>query len=87
MEEWRARQALAEIVGSNYGQCQCHESTMRTAAEALELHIPKKVKIENWCPAYCPSCGTVMSESLGDGYYKNPTHLDKCPECTQVLEW
>ena len=27
--------AVAEIVGSNYGECQCHRETMMLAAEAL----------------------------------------------------
>lgn len=60
-----------------------------TAIEALEKQLPMKVKIEAWCPSCCPSCGYELSEDLGDGYYKHPDFIERCPnpECAQRLEW
>ena len=59
------------------------------AIEALEKQLPMKVKIEAWCPSCCPSCGYELSEDLGDGYYKHPDFIERCPnpECAQRLEW
>ena len=59
------------------------------AIEALEKQLPKKVEIESWCPAYCPSCGRELSEDLGDGYYRYPKFLKRCPnpDCGQRLDW
>lgn len=62
---------------------------LEMAIEALERQTPKKVIIENWNPARCPTCGMELSESLGDGYYKHPTFLEVCPSenCCQRLDW
>ncbi|MFR0666417.1 MAG: hypothetical protein ACLSIF_06765 [Faecalimonas umbilicata] len=59
------------------------------AIEALEKQLPKKVKIKTWCPSYCPNCGYELSEDLGDGYYRHPTFLERCPnpDCGQRLDW
>ena len=59
------------------------------AIEALEKQLPKKVEVEEWCPSCCPSCGYELSEDLGDGYYKHPDFIERCPnpECAQRLEW
>lgn len=59
------------------------------AIEALEKQLPKKVIIEDWCPSYCPSCGYELSEDLGDGYYRHPTFIERCPnpDCGQKLDW
>lgn len=59
------------------------------ALEALEKQIPKKVKIKEWSPSVCPSCGYELSESVCDGYYKHPTLLERCPnpDCGQRLDW
>lgn len=60
-----------------------------TAIEALEKKLPQKVEVKEWSPARCPSCGTELSESLGDGYYMHPTFLKRCPkvDCSQLLDW
>lgn len=60
----------------------------RTAIEALEKQLPKKVEVKEWSPARCPSCGAELSESFGDGYYRHPTFLKRCPnvDCGQRLE-
>lgn len=59
------------------------------AIEALEKQLPKKVEVKEWSPARCPSCGAELSESLGDGYYRHPTFLKRCPnvDCGQRLDW
>lgn len=59
------------------------------AIEALEKQLPKKVIIEDWCPSYCPSCGYELSEDLGDGFYRHPTFIKRCPnpDCGQKLDW
>ncbi|WP_329994946.1 hypothetical protein [Blautia sp.] len=59
------------------------------AIEALEKQLPKKVIIKDWCPSYCPSCGYELSEDLGDGYYRHPTFIERCPnpDCGQKLDW
>lgn len=59
------------------------------AIKALEKQMPKEVKIKKWSPAKCPNCGTELSESLGDGYYRHPTFLKRCPneDCGQLLDW
>lgn len=59
------------------------------AIEALEKQLPKKVEVKEWNPARCPSCGTELSEFLGDGYYRHPTFLKRCPnvDCGQRLDW
>lgn len=48
---------------------------------------PKKVKIENWSPSCCPTCGIELSEHRGDGYFVHPTYKDNCPNCLQALKW
>ena len=59
------------------------------AISALEKQIPKKVVIKEWNPAICPTCGAELSESMGDGYYKHWSHLQRCPnpDCGQRLDW
>lgn len=63
--------------------------TVRIAIEALEKQIPKKVIIESWNPAICPTCGEELSEDLGDGYYEHYYYLERCSnaECAQRLLW
>lgn len=65
------------------------EEPCKIAIEALEKQLPKKVEVKEWSPARCPSCGTELSESLGDGYYMHPTFLKRCPnvDCSQLLDW
>lgn len=59
------------------------------AVEALEKQVLKKVEIREWSPSVCPSCGHELSVSVGDGYYKHPTFLERCPnpDCGQRLDW
>ena len=61
----------------------------KIAIEALEKQLPKKVEIEAWRPSCCPSCGYELSEDLGDGYYKHPKFIKRCPnpDCAQLLDW
>ncbi len=61
----------------------------KIAIEALEKQLPKKVKIKEWSPSVCPCCGYELSESVGDGYYKHPMFLERCPnpDCGQKLDW
>lgn len=56
---------------------------------ALEKDIPKKVEIKPWNPCVCPTCGEELSTFEGDGYYKHPTFLERCPnpDCAQKLKW
>ena len=55
--------------------------------EAVEKQKPKKIIIESYCSTECPTCGHELSTSLGDGYYKYPTFLERCPNCGQVIQW
>ena len=55
--------------------------------EAVEKQKPKYIKIEAYCPAYCPTCRFELSESLGDGYYKYFENLSRCPNCGQAIQW
>ncbi|GEM_PF-3128530 len=59
------------------------------AIAALEKQVGKKVIKESWSPAKCPTCGTYLSENMGDGYYKDFEYLGRCPndECAQKLDW
>ena len=67
--------AVAEIVGSNYGECQCHRETMMLAAEALREQAERSKE--------CSSCdggfgdNTVEFEKLGYAI---------CPHCGRRLE-
>ena len=55
--------------------------------EAVDKQKPKKIIIEPYCPTECPTCGHELSTSLGDGYYKYPTFLKRCPNCGQAIQW
>lgn len=61
--------------------------TVEECREAVEKQKPKKIIIEPYCPTECPTCGHELSISLGDGYYKYPTFLKRCPNCGQVIQW
>ena len=66
-----------------------HKEFLDIAIEILEKQVPKKVEIKSWCPTYCPTCGYELSTDEGDGYYRHPIFLERCPnvECSQVLSW
>ena len=61
--------------------------TVEECREAVEKQKAKKIIIRNWNPTRCPTCGHELSASLGDGYYKHPTFLERCPECGQAIRW
>ena len=61
--------------------------TVEECREAVEKQEPKKIIIEPYCPTECPTCGHELSTSLGDGYYKYPTFLKRCPNCGQAIQW
>ena len=61
--------------------------TVEECREAVEKQKPKKIIIESYCPTECPTCGHELSKSLGDGYYKYPIFLKRCPNCGQVIQW
>ncbi|WP_373241546.1 hypothetical protein [Mediterraneibacter gnavus] len=63
------------------------EEPCKTAIEALEKQLPKKVKMRTeyrdlndeliCCKGFCPSCGNVVDS------YRNKS----CNHCTQMLDW
>ena len=61
--------------------------TVEECREAAEKQRPKKIIIESYCPTECPTCGHELSTSLGDGYYKYPIFLKRCPNCGQAIQW
>lgn len=61
--------------------------TVEECREAVERQKPKKIIIRDWNPTKCPTCGHELSTSLGDGYYKHPTFLERCPKCGQTIQW
>ena len=61
--------------------------TVEECREAVEKQKPKYIKIEAYCPAYCPACRFELSESLEDGYYKYFVNLSRCPKCGQKICW
>lgn len=61
--------------------------TVKECREAVEKQKAKKIIIESYCSTECPTCGHELSTSLGDGYYKYPTFLERCPNCGQVIQW
>ena len=61
--------------------------TVEECREAVEKQKVKYIKIESYCPAYCPTCRFELSESLGDGYYEYFANLSRCPKCGQKICW
>lgn len=61
--------------------------TVKECREAVERQKTKYIKIESYCPAYCPTCRFELSKSLGDGYYKYFENLSRCPKCGQKICW
>lgn len=61
--------------------------TVEDCRGAMEKQKPKKVKIKAWSPVRCPSCDYELSTNVGDGYYKHPIFLERCPQCGQKLDW
>lgn len=101
MDEKKVREAIY-CMKASIGETMCEECVnyqkcdhtkmddmMRTAIEALEKQLPRKVEIKEWSPSVCPSCGYELSEDLGDGFYRHPTFIKRCPnpDCGQKLDW
>lgn len=61
--------------------------TVEECRKAVEKQKAKKIIIRNWNPTRCPTCDYELSTSLGDGYYKHPTFLERCPNCGQEICW
>lgn len=61
--------------------------TVEECREAVKKQKPKQVIIKEWSPTHCPTCNYELSHSVGDGYYKHPTFLKRCPECGQIIRW
>lgn len=60
---------------------------IRQLNQLEEKETEKPVIIQDWSPAECPTCGNLLSESLGDGYYRHRYGLERCPRCNQLLGW
>lgn len=61
--------------------------TVEECRKAVEKQKQKKIIIKDWNPTECPTCNYELSTSLGDGYYKHPTFLERCPNCGQAISW
>lgn len=61
--------------------------TVEECRKAVEKQKVKYIKIESYCPTYCPTCRFELSESLGDGYYEYFENLSRCPKCGQKICW
>ena len=61
--------------------------TVEECREAVDKQKQKKIIIKDWNPTKCPTCNYELSASLGDGYYKHPTFLERCPNCGQAIRW
>lgn len=62
----------------------CVKELQAEATRLIKIHIPMKVKVENWSPNICPNCGKEIDEHIDDGYYLHPEY-DHCPYCLQKL--
>lgn len=78
---------FSDSTNENYPFTEEFALAVKVGIEVLEMQIPKEIEIEAYCPAECPTCGTELSESLGDGYYIYDTHSGRCPECGQAIKW
>lgn len=61
--------------------------TVEECRKAVEKQKAKEIIIRNWNPTRCPTCNYELSTSLGDGYYKHPIFLERCPNCGQAIRW
>ena len=76
-------------IGEMIDECAEYEAigTVEECREAVEKQKVKYIKIESYCPAYCPTCRFELSESLGYGYYEHFENLSRCPKCGQKICW
>jgi hypothetical protein len=81
-------QLAIETIKSNYPpeNYTMVREALDLAIRALQKQIPMSPIKKNWSPSTCPDCKTELSESLGDGYYKDHTTLKYC-KCGQKLNW
>lgn len=81
-----ARKSSIPLEGETFADI---EAAYDVALDIMGKEIPKQVIIKPWSPSVCPRCGYWLSEHMGDGYFKHPTFLDRCPnsECSQMLKW
>jgi hypothetical protein len=92
--------AISEIIGTNYGECQCHRETMVQAVEALREKAERKKGCE-----YCNTGESLNGyEDVGSfiilpngkkyyleitfnrDFYNCTTDINYCPMCGKRLE-
>ena len=61
--------------------------TVDECRKAVEKQKVKTVNVREWSPSFCPTCKYELSHHVGDGFYKNPTFLKRCPKCGQAIQW
>ena len=91
MEPMQVKEMLEQVL-SKYVDGTARPGEAEALQEAIkyaQLRIPKKVLVEPWSAARCPTCGCELSADHGDGYYSHRTWLDYCEndECHQKLDW
>jgi hypothetical protein len=80
--------AISEIIGTNYGECQCHRETMVQAVEALR----EKQARESGCE-YCINCPEKItakkerySHATETGIAYDNIKVNFCPNCGTKME-
>lgn len=61
--------------------------TVEEFREAVGKQKPKIIKEREWNPSFCPTCKYELSHHVGDGFYKHPTFLTRCPRCGQAIKF
>ena len=89
MEYWRYLRERRCGLDAVVEKCMQYEQigTVEECRKAVKKNKAKKIIIRDWNPTKCPTCDHELSTSLGDGYYKHPTFLERCPECGQAIQW
>jgi hypothetical protein len=73
--------AISEIIGTNYGECQCHRETMVQAVEALREKQARESGCE-WCADNYDHRHKTMFRKGSDWNYE----AKYCPMCGKRLE-
>lgn len=88
-----ANRSLGEILGTNYGEVQCHKETMQDAVEALEKQIPKKpeyfegdIYMRRGWRYKCRVCGWMIGRNIFDEDILT-SNDNYCPNCGQAIDW
>lgn len=63
-----------------------HVVTGGVGIAGMKNDYHKQPIFKAYMPTLCPSCKAELSEDLGDGYYKDLTHIKVCA-CGQQLKW